>query len=73
MRRYGGYRRGGGGMRFLIFLIFLAFAVYFLNTPFSFVQLPAFLISANKWIILGGGVLLVFGAISYLRSSSYRY
>jgi len=67
------YRRGGGGARFFIFLIFLVFAIYFLNTPFSFIKIPEFLTSASKWIIFVGGVLLVFGAISYLRSSSYRY
>jgi hypothetical protein len=67
------YRRGGGASRFFIFLIFLVFAVYLLNVPFSFVQIPEFLIKADKWIIFIGGILLVFGGINYLRLSSYRY
>jgi hypothetical protein len=67
------YRGGGGGSRFLLFIIFLLFAAYFLNAPFTFFKIPAFLTKIDKWIIFAGGVLLVLGAFNYLRVSRRYY
>lgn len=61
------YRGGGGGAKFLFFILFLVFAAYFLNAPFVFFKTPDFLVKANNWIIFGGGVLLVIGAFNSLR------
>jgi hypothetical protein len=55
-------RRGGGGM----FLLCLLFGLYFLNYTFEFVKLPAGIDTVNKWIIMFGGVLLIFGGIKFL-------
>jgi len=57
---------------FIVFLIFLLFAGYFINTTFSFLVLPD-MSSIEKWINLGGGILLVLGAFSFLSSRRYTH
>jgi hypothetical protein len=64
--RYG-YSRRGGGAKFLFFIVFLVFAVYFVNAPFTFFKVPEFLTKINNWIIFAGGVLLVIAAFQSLR------
>ncbi len=62
----------GGGGRYLIALIYLILGVYSLNIGFSFIKLPDFFNSIDKWIIVAGGILLILGAIFFLNSVKYR-
>ena len=71
MDRYG---RSGGGLFFLI--INLIFAAYFINYALNFYPVPAAVDPYNKWIVLVGGILIIFGAINHFRLKSmsrYRY
>jgi prolipoprotein diacylglyceryltransferase len=57
------------GMRqIFIFLIYLLFAFYFLNYPFSFVKIPDFFKPFESGIIFFGGLLVLLGGIEYLRA-----
>ena len=54
-----------GGL--LIFLLYLVFGFYFINSPFNFVQIPDFVSKFNVWITFAGGLLLLLGGINYMR------
>ena len=55
-------------IKFIIFLVYLVFGLYFINTGLSFITLPEFFTSFDKWIILIGGVLIIIGSFNYLRT-----
>ena len=55
------------------FLVSAIFGLYFINFAFEFVTLPNFIINMNKWIILGGGVLIIIGGMNSLRAKPRRY
>ena len=57
---------------FIGFLVYLVFGLYFLNLSLGFVALPEILTKIDKWIILIGAVLIIIGAINYLRVSKIR-
>ena len=56
--------RGGG---LLFFILYLALGVYFLNVGFGFINMPDAISNIEKWIIVVGGVFLVFGGFNFLR------
>ncbi len=62
-------RRGGG---VIFFVIYLVFALYFLNTPFNFFKIPESFAIVNNWIVFIGGILILFGAFNYYRARRYR-
>lgn len=51
------------------FIVYLIFGAYFINLSFSFVNIPEFVLKFNDWIVLVGGILIVVGAVNYLRVS----
>ena len=51
----------------IIFLIYLIFGLYFINTAFNFYPLPEIISQFDNWINLVGGVLIILGGINYLR------
>jgi len=57
---------------FMGFLVYLVFGLYFLNYSLGFVVLPEFMSKIDKWIILIGGILIIVGAINYLRLSKIK-
>ena len=57
---------------FIGFLVYLVFGLYFLNMSLGFVVLPEFLSKLDKWILLIGAILIIIGAINYLRVSNVR-
>jgi len=64
--------RGNSG--FVSFLIYLLFGIYFINSALSFINLPEFFSKIDKWIVLIGGFLIIFGAINYFRiTRRHRY
>jgi cytochrome c biogenesis protein CcdA len=42
--------------------------VYFLNVGFNFIKLPAFFTDINRWIVVVGGVFLIFGGFNFLKT-----
>ncbi|MBP6856889.1 hypothetical protein KBC25_00515 [Candidatus Pacearchaeota archaeon] len=56
-----------GGLFF--FVLYLVIGAYFLNFGLNFIKLPEISANINKWIIFAGGVLLIIGAINYLRAN----
>jgi len=57
---------------FIGFLVYLVFGLYFLNYSLGFVALPEILSKIDKWIILIGAILIIVGAINYLRLSKIK-
>jgi len=57
---------------FIGFLVYLVFGLYFLNYSLGFVVFPEFMFKIDKWIILIGGILIIVGAINYLRLSKIK-
>ena len=62
-----------GRTNWFLILVYLVFILYFLNYPFSFVKIPEFIAKIDKWIIFAGGILLIVGAINYMRISRRGY
>ena len=62
-------RKGG----IVISLVYLVFGVYFINSAFSFITLPEFVNIIDKWLILIGGLLILFGGINFWRARRGRY
>ena len=57
------------GNRTLLLFVYLIFALYFINSALSFVTMPGFIESIDRWLTLIGGVLILIGGFSYYRSS----
>lgn len=57
------------GTNILIFLLYLALGIYFMNYTLDFFSVPEIVTNYNGWIIFAGGLLLLFGAINYFRAS----
>jgi len=54
-------------VRLIGFLVYLIFGLYFINSVFSIIALPEFVVNIDKWIILVGGILVILGGINHLR------
>jgi len=54
-----------GFFKTIVFLVYLAMGIYFLNEPFKFIPLP----DITKWVIFVGGILLIFGGMKYIIAS----
>ncbi len=68
-KRDGDYVRKRGANMF-IFFVYLIFGLYFINSTFGFITFPEFVfdIDIDKWIIFGGGILIILGGLNYLRA-----
>ena len=53
----------------LVFLLYLIFGLYFINSTFGFIAFPDFVLDVDRWIIFVGGILIIFGAINYFRAA----
>jgi len=58
--------------KILFFLVYLLFALYYINFAFEFVKIPGLDEIVLKGINLVAGFLLLAGAINYLRVSRKR-
>lgn len=69
-----GYRRGGG-ITWLLLILYLVFGLYFINYALNYFLIPqaikTTLDTYNKWIVFVGGVLIIIGAINHFRLSRY--
>ena len=68
-------RRRGGGITWLLLILYLIFGAYFINFALNFFLIPAAITAAiepyNKWIIFVGGILIILGAITHFRLQRY--
>ncbi len=62
------YRRNTG-LKIFFSIVSLIFAAYFVNFPFAFFKVPEAVLKFQNWIIFAGGVLILLGAVNYLRAS----
>jgi hypothetical protein len=49
------------------FIMYIVFGLYFINSVFTFVEIPGFVSNIDKWLVVIGGGLLILGGINYLR------
>ena len=71
MRRRGSeleYYSSKKGMNIFIFLAYLILGVYFINYSLHFYPIPEIISNLDEWIILAGGVFMLFGAVNYFKS-----
>ena len=54
-------------------LVYVAFALYFINMAFSFIIIPEIVSNLNQWFLAIGGFLLFAGGINYLRAGKNYY
>lgn len=67
-----GSSRRNTGLKTVFFVINLIFAIFFINYPFNFFKIPETIMKFENWIIFVGGILILLGAINYMRASK-RY
>lgn len=60
------------GVRFVWFLVYVLFGLYFINYGLGFYPVPDFVSEFNNWIILAGGFMILFGGILLLRFSKRK-
>jgi len=56
----------------ILFFVYLVIGVYFLNYALNFVQIPEVISNLDKWIILAGGILILFGGIKSLLTKGKK-
>lgn len=54
-------------MNVLVLLVYVIMGIYFVNYPFQYIQIPENISNFDPWIILIGGLLMLFGAINYFK------
>jgi len=55
------------------FIVYLIFALYFVNSSLNLIELPGFFENIHKWIVLIGGILILVGGINYLRANVKKH
>lgn len=53
-----------GGYTFLVYIIF---ALYFINKSLSLITLPQIILDQDKWIVLIGAVLILWGGYRSMK------
>jgi hypothetical protein len=61
------YHKRKSSFNSFLFVIYVLFGVYLLNVKLNFFKIPEFILGFNDWIILVGGVLLIFSSMGFLR------
>ncbi len=59
--------RNNTGLKVLFFILSLIIGLYFINVPIAFVKIPESLLGIQNWISFVGGILIIIGAVNYLR------
>ena len=57
----------------MVFIVYLVMGFYLINFALNIIPIPDIVQGINKWIVLIGGILVIFGGISYLRASTRNY
>lgn len=56
-----------------IFLAYVILGAYFINHSAQFIEIPYLITDYDDWIILAGGILMLFGAINYFRVKRFHH
>lgn len=56
----------------IIFLLYLALGLYFLNFQIGYVEIPDYISVYDNWIIFAGGIFIILGGINFLRLYSRK-
>ena len=56
-----------------LFLVYLLFGLYFINSSFDFINVPEIVLNFDKWITLIGGVLILIGGVNHFRAGKKTY
>ncbi len=56
----------------IFFLVYFIFAIYFLNFKFPLLTVPEFIANINDWIVVFGGLLLLFSGLNFLLPKKKR-
>jgi cytochrome c biogenesis protein CcdA len=67
-----GSKKGRKKRNFVFFLLYVIFAIYFLNFKFPLLTVPEFILKINDWIVVFGGFLLLFSGLNYLLPRKKR-
>ncbi|HKL23394.1 MAG TPA: hypothetical protein VJ895_01450 [Candidatus Nanoarchaeia archaeon] len=67
-----GIKKSSKKRRFIFFLLYFIFAIYFLNFKFPLLVVPEFVLKVNEWIFVFGGFLLLFSGLNYLLPRKKR-
>ena len=57
----------------LVFLVYLALGLYFVNYSIAYIEIPKAITNFNSWIFIVGGVLILIGGINHLRISNRHH
>lgn len=69
---YQSYKRNTG-LKTVFFVVSVIFAIFFINYPFAFFKIPETIMKFENWIIFVGGILILLGAINYMRVTKRFY
>ena len=56
----------------VLFLIYLDFGLYFINSAIGYFSLPESISIIDKWVTLIGGALLILGGFNSFRISRHN-
>jgi len=56
---------------FFLFLVFVIFGLYMVNSGLSFITMPSFILSIDNWLTLISGALLIIGGFMYYMRRTY--
>jgi len=62
---------GYGRKSAFLFILFLIFGLYLINSGLGLVQLPEFFLSIDDWLTVISGVLLIIGGFMYYMRRTY--
>ncbi|MEK6819836.1 MAG: hypothetical protein AABY03_01395 [Nanoarchaeota archaeon] len=53
--------------KYLIFLVYLVFGLYFVNYHFNYFDVPELMTTYSSWIIFLGGILILIASMKFLK------
>jgi len=60
-----------GKKSFPLFLLFVIFGLYLINSGLGFITLPSFILNIDKWLKIISGALLILGGLLYFMQKRY--
>lgn len=55
----------------ILFLVYLVFGVYLINSVLGFYPMPEVISNLDKWAVVVGGVLIIIGGFHFLKNKKY--
>jgi len=57
-----------GGKGIILFLVYLVFGAYLINSVLGFYPIPEIISNLDKWAVVVGGVLIILGGFQLLKN-----